>query len=94
MIASLTPGAGGTFTITPHGATTARPRRARPGQLAISAFGEGNDGELYVLDYFRGHIHRLVFTAGGGGSDNVPQQLSATGCISTASAGAPPLVCA
>jgi uncharacterized repeat protein (TIGR03806 family) len=62
-----------------------------PGQLSISAFGEANDGELHVLDYGRGEIRQLVFTSGGG-SDNVPQQLSATGCINTTSAGAPPLL--
>ncbi len=90
MIASLTPGAGGTFAITQH----VRPGTTPPGavgQLQPSAFGEGNDGELFVLDYFRGQIRRLVF-ATGSGTDNVPQLLSATGCINTASAGAPPLL--
>ncbi|MDH5515461.1 MAG: hypothetical protein OEY45_09905, partial [Gammaproteobacteria bacterium] len=61
-----------------------------PGQLNPSAFGEANDGELYVLDYFRGEIRHLQFTGGGGG-DNVPNLLSDTGCINTSSAGAPPL---
>jgi glucose/arabinose dehydrogenase len=28
--------------------------------LAISAFGEGNDGELFVLDYGTGNIYRIV----------------------------------
>lgn len=90
MIASLTPGPGGTYTVTPMVANGATPSGA-PGPLQISAFGEANDGELYVLDYGRGHIRQLVFTGGGGG-DNVPQQLSATGCINTSSAGAPPLM--
>ena len=90
MIASLTPGAGGTFTVSPmirNGETAP----GAPGPLAISAFGRANDGELYALDYVRGHIYRLVFTPGNGSGDNVPQQLSATGCISTAAPGAPPL---
>jgi len=90
MIASLTPGAGGTFTLTSLVQPGATPPGA-PGQLSISAFGEANDGELYVLDYGRGQIRQLIFTGGGGG-DNVPQQLSATGCINTTSAGAPPLL--
>jgi uncharacterized repeat protein (TIGR03806 family) len=60
--------------------------------LSPSAFGEGNDGELYLLDYFSGHIRRIVFGSSGGGTDNVPQQLSATGCINTAAPGAPPLL--
>ena len=90
MIASLTPDAGGTFTVTPMVDNGETPSGA-PGPLQISSFGEGNDGELYVLDYGRGHLRQLVFTAGGGG-DNVPQQLSATGCINTTAAGAPPLL--
>ncbi|MCS6286580.1 MAG: PQQ-dependent sugar dehydrogenase [Nitrospira sp.] len=92
MIASLTPSAGGTYTIAQHVQPGSAPTGA-PGQLMISAFGESNDGELYLLDYVRGHIYRLVFTASGGvGSGyNVPQQLSATGCINTSSPGAPPL---
>ncbi len=91
MIASLTPGPGGTFTITPHVQPGTAPPGA-PGQLSISAFGEASDGELFVLDYVRGHIYRLVFTQAGGGGDNVPPLLSATGCINTASPGAPPLL--
>jgi uncharacterized repeat protein (TIGR03806 family) len=91
MIASLTPGAGGTFTITPLVQPGATPPGA-PGQLQPSAFGQANNGELFLLDYVRGHIHQLIFTGGGGGGDNVPQQLSATGCINTSSAGAPPLL--
>lgn len=90
MIASLTPGAGGSFSITPLVQPGEAPPGA-PGPLSISAFGEANNGELYVLDYGRGHIRQIMFTGGGGG-DNVPQQLSATGCINTTSAGAPPLL--
>jgi uncharacterized repeat protein (TIGR03806 family) len=90
MIASLTPGAGGTFTLTPLVLPGTTPPGA-PGQLQISAFGEANDGELFLLDYGRGQVHQLMFTGGGGG-DNVPQQLSATGCINTTGAGAPPLL--
>ncbi|MBH0205578.1 MAG: hypothetical protein HP498_07130, partial [Nitrospira sp.] len=93
MIASLTPGAGGTYTIVQHVRPHTAPQGAT-GALSISAFGESNDGELHVLDYVSGHIYRLVFTTGGGGggSDNVPQLLSATGCINTSSPGAPPLL--
>jgi glucose/arabinose dehydrogenase len=91
MIASLIPGSGGTYTIAQHIQPGTTPPGA-PGPLSVSAFGESNDGELYVLDYFRGHIYRLVFTVGGGGGDNVPHQLSATGCLNTSSPGAPPLL--
>jgi uncharacterized repeat protein (TIGR03806 family) len=93
MIASLTPSAGGTYTIVQHVRPHTAPQGAT-GALSISAFGESNDGELHVLDYVSGHIYRLVFTTGGGGggSDNVPQLLSATGCINASSPGAPPLL--
>ncbi len=90
MIASLTPGAGGTYSVTPMVGNGETPTGAS-GPLQVSAFGEANDGELYVLDYGLGHIRRLDF-GGGGGGDNVPQQLSQTGCINTSSAGAPPLL--
>jgi uncharacterized repeat protein (TIGR03806 family) len=89
MIASLTPGSGGTYTITPMVQRGGTPTGA-PGPLAISAFGRANDGELYALDYTSGGIYRLIFTGGGAGTGTgVPNQLSATGCISTATPGAP-----
>ena len=89
MIASLTPDGGGTFQITAHVQPGSAPVGA-PAPLSIPAFGEANNGELFVLDFFSGQIYRLVFTAGGGGGDNVPQLLSDTGCINTSSPGAPP----
>lgn len=49
--------------------------------LAIASFGEGIDGELYVVDY-GGNLHRLRPGTGGGGG-SIPAQLSATGCLST-----------
>ncbi len=91
LIASLAPGPGGTYTITRHVQPGTAPPGA-PGQLNISAFGESNAGELYAIDFFRGQLFRLVFTQSGSGGDNVPQQLSATGCINTSSPGAPPLL--
>jgi uncharacterized repeat protein (TIGR03806 family) len=48
--------------------------------LSISSFGEGVDGELYVVNY-GGTLHRFL-QSGGGTSDPVPDQLSATGCVS------------
>src|SRR5690606_8735160 len=91
MITTLADGGGGRLVVQALVQPGATPPGAE-GPLQPSAFGEGNDGELYVLDYFRGHIRRLVFTSGGGGSDNVPAQLSATGCINTSAPGAPPLL--
>ncbi len=37
-----------------------QPRLLLKTDLAISSFGEGNDGEIYVLDHRRGGIYRLV----------------------------------
>jgi len=50
--------------------------------LSISSFGEGGDGELYVVNY-GGGLFKLVQT-GGSGADTVPGTLSATGCASPA----------
>ena len=91
MIASLTP-APAARSPSRAWSTMARLPPARRGRCSYRHSAEANDGELFALDYGRGHIYRLVFTPGGGGGDNVPQQLSATGCINTTSAGAPPLL--
>lgn len=49
----------------------------------ISSFGEGNDGELYVINY-AGTLHRVSFQAPPAGA-SPPTQLSTTGCVSAAS---------
>ena len=48
----------------------------------LSSFGEGNDRELYVVDYGGGGAHKIV-PAGGGAPPGPPVQalLSATGCV-------------
>ena len=48
--------------------------------LSVAAFGEGVDGELYLVDYYGGSLHKLVPAAGGGGG-TIPTQLSDTGCV-------------
>jgi len=50
--------------------------------LSISSFGEGNDGELYVVD-IGGGLYQLR-PAAAGASDAVPMELSATGCVDPA----------
>src|SRR5690606_3558315 len=50
--------------------------------LSISSFGQGNDGELYVVNY-GGTLHRIVFESPPN-ADAVPETLSATGCVSEA----------
>jgi uncharacterized repeat protein (TIGR03806 family) len=50
--------------------------------LSIASFGQGNDGELYVVDIAGGGLHKIV--DGGGAPPPGPpvaSQLSATGCV-------------
>jgi len=75
-----------------HIANDASPTQAATGALDtnfnISSFGEGNDGELFILSYSNGQIHRIA-GSGGGGGPGVATQLSATGCVSAADATQP-----
>lgn len=50
-------------------------------ELAIASFGQGNDGELYVVDY-GGTLQRIAFETTAG-INTAPRQLSATGCVSS-----------
>lgn len=54
--------------------------------LQIASFGQGADGEIYVVHY-GGTLHRLVAGATGGGT--IPTQLSATGCVNAANPAQP-----
>jgi uncharacterized repeat protein (TIGR03806 family) len=56
--------------------------------LGISAFGLGEDGELYVADYFGGRLWRLAPTPGGG-VDPIPSSLVDTGCVDASDPTAP-----
>lgn len=47
--------------------------------ISPSSFGVGEDGELYITDYGGGRVMKLVQTAGG--TDPIPDLLSATGCV-------------
>lgn len=47
--------------------------------LNISSFGEGNDGELYVVGF--SSLHRIIFQPPTGGG-TVQTSLAATGCVS------------
>ncbi|KPK39181.1 MAG: hypothetical protein AMJ69_06375 [Gammaproteobacteria bacterium SG8_47] len=64
------------------------PRQLLDTSHSIAAFAEANDGELYLLDYGPGHVHRLVQDAGGG-IDDFPRQLSETGCVDPATPSQP-----
>ncbi len=84
-VAMLAPDRSGGYVVTPLAEAGAMPE-----PLQISAFGEDEAGELYVLDRRSGYIHRLAVTTDAAG-DNVPELLSETGCISADGPGAPPL---
>lgn len=47
--------------------------------FTVSAMGEGADGELYVVDYIGGTIHRLDPVPAG--ANPIAEKLSATGCV-------------
>jgi glucose/arabinose dehydrogenase len=61
MIAALAPDGSGGFEIEELATQGCTPEGAS-GPLRISSFAEDLDGELYLLDYFRGELLRLVFT--------------------------------
>lgn len=84
MFGAVLAGAGGTYTwrqlIAPFSASS----------INVSSFGQGNDGELYALDYVNGRIRRLDFSSGSGGSGPVvPALLSGTGCVDATDARLP-----
>jgi uncharacterized repeat protein (TIGR03806 family) len=70
--------------------SAAQPRQATElldSTLGISSFGEGNDGELYVVNY-AGTLHRIVLQAPSS-TGNAPATLGATGCVSSTNATQP-----
>ncbi len=74
------------FAWIPENATALEPTVLLESGLAISSFGQGHDGELYVVDY-GGTLYRIVF--GGTADVEVPETLSATGCVSATNPAAP-----
>jgi len=74
------------FAWIPESATQPRqPTQLLASGLGIASFAQGNDGELYVVDY--GSLHRVMFQSSGGGQ--VPTTLSATGCANPSDAKQP-----
>ncbi len=74
------------FAWVPENASAREPTILLESGLGISSFAQGNDGELYVVDY-GGTLQRIVFS--GSESVEVPSTLSATGCVSTSDPRAP-----
>jgi uncharacterized repeat protein (TIGR03806 family) len=81
-------GSGRIWRLVPSGAGFAAEELADT-SLSIASFGQGNDGELYVVDIAGGGLHRIVDAGGGTPGTPVATQLSATGCVSPQSPGAP-----
>jgi uncharacterized repeat protein (TIGR03806 family) len=59
-----------------------RAQIAQP-NAGISSFGQGNDGELYIVD-FGGKLFKIVPGAGGGAGNGIPTLLSQSGCFQSA----------
>ena len=57
--------------------------------LSIASFGQGNDGELYVVDLTGGGLHKIVPAGGQSPGPPVATQLSATGCMNPANPALP-----
>lgn len=57
--------------------------------FGISSFGQGNDGELYVVDIAGGGLHKIVDGGAAPGGPPVPTLLSDTGCVTAANPSQP-----
>ena len=74
-------GSGRIWAWIPENATQPRePTQLLDSELSISSFGQGNDGELYVVNY-GGTLHKITFQSSTGGN-TAPRLLSETGCFS------------
>ena len=75
-------GSGRIWAWIPESATQPRePTQLLDTELNISSFGQGNDGELYIVHY-GGTLHQVTFESSTGGG-TAPRLLSETGCFST-----------
>lgn len=68
------------FARIPENASAREPTVLLEAGIGISSFAEGNDGELYVIDY-GGTLQRVVFSSQA--PVEVPTKLSDTGCVSS-----------
>ena len=56
---------------------------------SLASFGQGDDGELYVVDIQGGALHKIVAAGGGTPTSPVPTLLSQTGCVNPQNASQP-----
>jgi uncharacterized repeat protein (TIGR03806 family) len=52
-------------------------------RIRLVGFGEDNDGELLLLDYMGGQVHRLVPNLDKGNAESFPRKLSQTGLFTS-----------
>ena len=74
-------GSGRIWRLVPSGAGFAAEQLFDFANNAIASFGQGNDGELYVVDISGGGLYKIVSGGGAQPSPTVPSQLAATGCV-------------
>lgn len=73
--------------IAENGGANREPTQLLDTDLNIASFGEGNDGELYVVNY-GGTLHRIDFVSTGI-VNTAPRLLTDTGCVSSSDAKQP-----
>ncbi|HEY3518534.1 MAG TPA: PQQ-dependent sugar dehydrogenase, partial [Gammaproteobacteria bacterium] len=74
-------GSGIIWRLVPNGSGGFTSEQMLDTSLGIASFGQGNDGELYVVDLNGGGLHKIVPAGGGTPSSPVPTLLSQTGCV-------------
>jgi uncharacterized repeat protein (TIGR03806 family) len=74
-------GSGRIFGLTPDNSGTFTRTELLHPSVSVSSFAQGNDGELYVVDY-GGSLNKIV-AGSGSTSSTIKTQLSQTGCFDT-----------
>ena len=82
-------GSGRIWRLVPTAGSAFTAEELRDTSLSIASFGQGNDGELYVVDIAGGGLYKIVDGGGASPVSPVPTQLSATGCVNVANPAQP-----
>jgi uncharacterized repeat protein (TIGR03806 family) len=83
-------GSGRIWRLVPNGTGGYTKEQLLDTSLGIASFGQGNDGELYVVDINGGGLYQIVDGGGGGSTGSpVPTLLSDTGCVAAQSPSQP-----
>jgi uncharacterized repeat protein (TIGR03806 family) len=78
-------GSGRIWAWIPENTTSREPTLLLESGFNISSFGQGNDGELYAVDYGEGTLQRILFQQSGAAAP-IPTKLTATGCVNPSNA--------